>query len=88
MLRAQPKVDNATPSGIINAAGPNTRLPNSTATAGALIISAGDKTVIYAKFINTYKAVIIGTAIEIDRGIFLKEKKTFISPLEMLIPKI
>lgn len=35
----QPNVDSATPKGIRNAIGPNILLPNSTATAGAVIIS-------------------------------------------------
>lgn len=38
-LSAQPNVLSATPNGIKNDIGPRTRLPNSTATAGAVIIS-------------------------------------------------
>lgn len=51
------------------------RVPNSTATAFEPIISAGVKTTKYEKFMKTYKAVMIGTEIKIDRGIFLKRKK-------------
>lgn len=42
---AQPKVDKATPNGIMNVKGPKICSPNFTATAGAEIISLGVKTV-------------------------------------------
>lgn len=71
MLSAQPNVASETPNGIRKANGPSTRRPNSTATAGAVIISDGDNTVIYAKFMKTYNAVMMGTAIKTARSIFL-----------------
>lgn len=65
---------NDTPRGMKNANGPKTRVPNSTATAFECTISYGVKTIKYEKFMKTYKAVMIGTDIRIERGIFLKRK--------------
>lgn len=42
------------------------------ATPFEIITSGLVKTIKYEKFIKTYNAVIIGTAIKIERGIFLK----------------
>lgn len=65
-------MDSATPSGIKNANGPKIRVPKSTATAFELIISDGVNTIKYEKFMKTYNAVITGTEMRIERGIFLK----------------
>lgn len=77
MLNAHPNVANATPSGMKNEYAPKTRSPKSTATAFEAYISVGVNTIRYEKFMNTYSAVIIGTEIRIDRGIFLQNNEIY-----------
>lgn len=73
MLNAHPKVDRATPSGIRNENDPRVFSPKVNPTASELIISFFSSTIMYAMFMKTYKPVIIGTAIAIDRGMFLNQ---------------